>query len=457
MEKYIFTWLAGNFNESVAGTWSVWLSVIVIGLIAWLSYILFIRILNPVISLFTLKTETTWDDDLLNENVLKAFSQLAPAILIGILLPETLNADEKVYKWSVKLTEIYILWAAIHLISVFLHSLQNALDRRHLLREHNLEIVRQTIVLFVILIGIIIGISILIDRNPIVILTGLGAFAAVLMLVFRDTILGFVAGIQLTVNKMLLRGDWIVSPKAGINGEVLEVKLTTIKVRNWDNSIVTIPPYTLVSESFQNYQSMRMAGARRVSRSVFIDQTTIRFLSAEEIEQLQKEGLIINPSHSLHNSIEMAEKMHDLANDSDVADSPVKSKEETKDDASVIRLDATENTHFEGQEEQPFDGSKVVNLSLLRNYMEWYLENYPEVIHSGNGRPDLILMARQLQPTPQGLPFELYFFTSRTEWEPFEHLQSDVFNHLYAIIPKFHLAVYQAPSSSDFKNYDKSI
>ncbi len=393
MERFIFSWLSQHFSSSVADTWSVWVTVAAIAIIAWLSYVICVRILNPIVSLFTLKTDTTWDDDLLNDNVLKAFSQLAPAILIGSLLPENLNAGEKVYEWSVKLTEIYILWAAIHLIMVFLRSLQNALDDRHLLRQHNLEIVRQTIVLFVILIGIIIAISILFNRDPIGILTGLGASAAILMLVFRDTILNFVAGIQLTVNKMLGRGDWIMAPKAGINGEVLEVKLTTIKVRNWDNSIVTIPPYTLVSDSFQNYQAMRQSGARRVARSVLIDQTTIRFLTSEEMSRLREEGLVIDEGNA----------------------------------------------------------DKVVNLTLLRKYMEWYLAHYPEVMHADTGRPDLIFMARQLQPTPQGVPFELYFFTSRTQWKPFEHLQADVFDHLYAIIPRFHLAVYQAPSSSDFK------
>ena len=396
MERFIFQWLSQHFDDSLAETWSVWITVVAIALIAWLSYVICVRLLSPIVSLLTLKTETTWDDDLLNDNVLKAVSQLAPAILISILLPDNLNAGAKVYEWSVKLTEIYILWAAINLIAVFLKSLQNAFDNRHLLQQHNLEVLLQTVVLFVILIGVIIGISILFNRDPIGILTGLGASAAILMLVFRDTILGFVAGIQLTVNKMLGKGDWIVAPKAGVNGEVVEVKLTTIKVRNWDNSIVTIPPYTLVSDSFQNFQAMRQSGARRVSRSVLIDQTTIRFLTPKEITALQEEGLI--------------------SPDTDIT------------------------------------GDKVVNMTLLRKYMEWYLANYPEILHDGTGRPELTLMARQLQPTPQGVPFELYFFTSRTVWKPFEHLQADIFDHLYAIIPRFHLAVYQSPSSNDFKS-----
>lgn len=402
MEKKIFLWMSETFSPEIADTWSVWVTVLAIALIAWLSYVVCIRILVPIVNIITLKTENKWDDDLLNIKVLKALSQLTPAIVVAKLLPGSFDAGETIYNWSVKLTEIYILWAAIRLIIVFLRSLQNAIDNRYLLRRHNLEVVRQTVVLFVVIIGVIIGISILFNKNPIAILTGLGASAAVLMLVFRDTILGFVAGIQLTVNKMLGRGDWIIAPKAGANGEVEEVKLTTIKVRNWDNSIVTIPPYTLISESFQNFNAMRLSGARRVSRSVYIDQTTIRFLSPEEMQTLKEEGLI--PPH--------------------------KSNE--------------------------YQDTKVVNITLLRNYMEWYLENYPEIIHPGTGHSDLILMARQLQPTPQGIPFELYFFTSRTQWKPYEHLQADVFSHLYAIIPRFHLEVYQSPSSSDFKTSENN-
>ncbi len=395
MERKIFDLLQEWWGTAVAMQWSLPVTILAIGVIAWLSYVVCVHVLVPLVNFLTLKTQTEWDDDLLNLKVLQAVSQLAPAIIVSKLLPGTLNIGEGIYIWTVKLTKIYILWAAYHLVVVFLHTLQQALDKRDMLQRHNLEIVRQTVVLFVGLIALIICVSILIDKNPVTILTGLGASAAVLMLVFRDTILGFVAGIQLTVNKMLTRGDWIVAPKAGANGEVIEVKLTTVKVLNWDNSIVTIPPYTLFTDSFQNYQSMRSDGARRVSRSVYIDQTTIRFLTEEEIEDLAREGFV---------------------------------------------------------PEKLAEGERFVNLGLLRRYMEHYLEHYPEVLHDDTGRPDLFLMARQLQPTPQGVPFELYFFTSRTAWKPFEHLQADVFDHLYAVIPRFHLAVYQAPSSRDFSS-----
>lgn len=394
MERKIHGLLTSLIGGNYADTWSVWVTIALIALIAWLSYKICVKILVPLVNVFTRKTTNDWDDDLLNLNVLKALSQLAPALLVGFLLPDNLHMGKTVYNWAVKLTDLYILWATINLISVFLKGVQSALDKRRLLREHNLEILRQTIVLFIIIIGAIIGLGILINRDPLAILAGLGASAAVLMLVFRDTILNFVAGIQLTVNKMLVRGDWIVNQRAGANGEVVEVKMTTIKVRNWDNSIVTIPPYTLFTDSFQNYNAMKLSGARRVARSVLIDQSTVRFLTPDEIAELNDNGLA----------------------------------------------------------DQAETSQKIVNLTLLRRYMEYFLSQYPTVLHPENGRPDLTLMVRELQPTPQGIPLELYFFTSLTTWKPFEQLQSDIFDHLYAITGRFHLRIYQAPSSADFNN-----
>lgn len=395
MERKIYTLLETWGGVETAQNWSVWVTVVAIAVVAYLAYEFCMRILTPIIERIVDKTETKWDDDLVDESVLKAVSQLVPAIIVATLLPGSLNMGETVYLWAVKLTKLYILWAAIRLIVIFLIRLQNAIDGRKILQQHNLGIIRQTVVLFVVIMGVIVGIGILVNRDPLAILTGLGASAAILMLVFRDTILNFVAGIQLTVNKMLTKGDWIVSTKAGANGEVEEVKLTTVKVRNWDNSIVTIPPYTLFTDSFQNFQAMRDVGARRVARSVFIDQTTIRFLTPDEIHALREEGMLADAEEALP--------------------------------------------------------EKIVNLGLLRRYMEHYLENHSDVIGHDKENPALILMVRQLQPTPQGVPLELYFFTSLTGWKPYEHIQSDIFDHFYAVIPKFHLAVYQSPSSDDFK------
>jgi miniconductance mechanosensitive channel len=242
--------------------------------------------------------------------------------------------------------------------------------------------------LIVICVGTIIIISTLIDKDPVKILTGLGASAAILTLVFKDTIMGLVAGVQLTANDMLRPGDWITMPKYGADGSVLEVTLTTVKVQNWDKTISTIPPYALVNDSFQNWRGMRESGARRVKRSINIDMHTVRFCTPEELETFRKEEWMQG-------------------------------------------FEAT--------------GKEEVNLYVFRHYLEHYLRTHPKV------NQNLTLMIRQLQPTAEGMPIELYFFSDGTEWIPYERLQAEVFDHLLATVHQFGLKVFQSPTGLDLR------
>lgn len=337
------------------------------------------------------KSPTTWDDEMLNHRLMKGISQLAPALVVNKLLPAFFTkADGETITWIKTLTSFYILWAIIIIISRLIGNLYNAFHRRDNLRPYAVKGIFQMVRLIVYGIGIIIGISILIGKEPIVILTALGASAAVLMLIFKDTILGLVASVQLTANKMLHRGDWIIADSHKANGEVEDISLTTIKVRNWDNSITTIPPYALISESFRNYQPMRRAGGRRVDRSIFIDVNTVRFLTAEETARLAEEGWL----SGLDN---------------------------------IAQAD------------------KIINLALLRKYLEHFLTHHPEV------NTDMLLMIRQMEPTPSGLPLQLYFFTNATEWKAFERVQSDIFDHVYATVGRFGLRIFQTPAGTDIK------
>lgn len=337
------------------------------------------------------KSPTTWDDELLNHRLMKGISQLAPALVVYQLLPAFFTkADGDTITWIKTLTSFYILWAIIIIISRLTGNIYNAFHRRDNLRPYAVKGIFQMVRLIVYGIGIIIGISILIGKEPIVILTALGASAAVLMLIFKDTILGLVASVQLTANKMLHRGDWIIADSHKANGEVEDISLTTVKVRNWDNSITTIPPYALVSESFRNYQPMRRAGGRRVDRSIFIDVNTVRFLSREETARLAEEGWLSG--------------LDDIA-----------------------------------------QADKIINLALLRKYLEHFLAHHPAV------NTDMLLMIRQMEPTPSGLPLQLYFFTNATEWKAFELVQSDIFDHVYATVGRFGLRIFQTPAGSDIK------
>lgn len=389
MYEIIHDFLSSFLSENMVQKAFAPVTLVTIAVLAYLAYIFCHSVVAMIVRIITNRTVSTWDNDLFNDRFLKAFSQLAPALLVAYLLPEAFREEGKVYVWLTKLTDFYIVWAFVNLANRFLQNLYDAFDKRKKYKIHTLRGVFQIFKLLFVCVGVIIGISILFNKSPLAILTAFGASAAVLMLVFKDTILGLVAGVQLTANDMLKKGDWIVVSKSGANGEVIDVSLTTVKVRNWDNSVTTVPPYTLISESFQNFKPMQQSGGRRVMRSVYIDLNSIKFCSQSQLSELKEKGFIV---------------------DEDIE-----------------------------------DALHTVNIELLRNYLERYLETNPNV------ETTMTHMVRQLQPTPQGLPLELYFFTNNTEWVTYEHIQSAIFNHVYAVISEFGLRMYQAPSGNDFK------
>lgn len=359
------------------------LLLIGVALCAVAGYYISIWILRGI-AIVVEKTETDWDDDLINKPLLKAFSQLAPALIIDHLLPYCFEHSSTFAATLNLLTDFYIIGVTIYAANTFLDNLLLAFSKRKRFRPFAIKGIFQMGKLILIGIGVIIGISLLVGKSPVAILTALGASAAILMLVFKDTIMGLVASVQLTANNMLHKGDWIIVPKHNANGEVIDISLTTVKIRNWDNSITTVPPYSLISDSFQNYQAMRRAGARRVCRPVYIDINTIRFLSPEKLDDLKEDGFV------------------------------------------------------EELPERP-----TTNITLFREYLERWLSSLPEV------RDDLILMVRQLEPTQSGLPLELYFFLSIVEWKEFEHLQSSIFDHVYAAAPHFGITLFQSPTGRD--------
>lgn len=368
--------------------WSISTAIILLGvlLVAVAFYYILKYILQGLESL-VFRTPTEWDDDLINARFLRSVAQLAPAICVRWLLLGFFGESADSIRWLSILTSIYILATAVRIVTIFIDNLYDAFVRRPKLRVYAVKGIFQMLKLIMIGLGVIVCISILIGRSPVTILTALGASAAVLSLVFKDTILGLVASIQLSANKMLQRGDWITMEKNGVDGEVIDVTLTTVKVRNWDKSVSTIPPYSLITDSFRNFQPMKEADARRVRRAVYIDVNTVRYCTAEELADLRSRGWL------------------------------------------------------EGIEIE--DASRMVNLQLFRRYLEVYLANHPDV------RKDCIYMVRQLEPTPSGLPVELYFFSAITEWKPFEHIQAEVFDHVYAMVQLFGLRIFQTPAGTD--------
>lgn len=368
--------------------WLYWCFVILaLAIVIYLVNMLCTRGIIPLVRKLREGTRSKWDDILLNDVVLKDITRLFPPIIITSLLPLAFSDGNLVLEFLLKVNTIYMIVVVSKLLCSFLNSLYNLSNNHDKLKSHPLKGIYQMLKIVVICVALIIIVSILINKNPEYVLTALGASAAVLMLVFKDMIMGLVAGVQLSANDMLRPGDWISMPKYGADGDVIEVTLTTVKVQNWDKTITTIPPYALISDSFQNWRGMRDCGGRRVKRSVYIDMRSITFCTKEQHQDFAKRGWL--------EGVEREDKF-------------------------------------------------VVNLHVFRNYLENYLRHHPRVSKR------LTIMVRQLQPTAQGLPLELYFFSDGTEWVPYEHLQAEIFEHVFAMLPTFGLRVFQAPMGIDF-------
>ena len=359
--------------------------------VAFLADALCRKILLKVVAQLVKKTKATWDDIVFDRKVMVHLSRMvAPVIIRRICL-------------------IYIIITFLSFVNSFLKAVYSVYSEKEQFRDRPLKGMLQTMQVILWLVGGIVVVGELIGRDPLSLLAGLGASAAILMLVFKDSIMGFVSGVQLSANDMLKVGDWIAMPKYGADGTVIEVTLNTVKVRNWDNTITTIPPYLLVSDSFQNWRGMRESGGRRVKRSINIDMTSVRFCTPEMLAKYRKIQL-------LKDYVEQTEEVIEKYN------------VENGIDNSIL-----------------VNGRRQTNLGVFRAYLTAYLKSLPDV------NQELTCMVRQLQPTDRGIPIELYFFCALKDWVPYEGVQADVFDHVLAIIPEFDLQVFQSPSGRDFQ------
>lgn len=384
--------------------------LIIIG-VALLANLICRRIILRAVAKLVKRTKATWDDIVFDDKVMVHISRMVAPILIymtiPIAFPEHVNSD--LLDFLRRLCLIYILIVFLRFISVFLAAIYHVYSEKEQYKDKPLKGFLQTAQVTLFFIGAIIIISILLRQNPMVLLTGLGASAAILMLVFKDSIMGFVSGIQLSANNMMKVGDWIAMPKYGADGTVIEVTLNTVKIRNWDNTIITIPPYLLVSDSFQNWEGMRESGGRRIKRSINIDMSSVCFCSPEMLTKYRKIQL-------LKDYIDETEKKVNEYN------------KECQVDNSIL-----------------VNGRRQTNLGVFRAYLINYLKSLPTV------NQELTCMVRQLQPTEKGIPIELYFFSLTKDWIPYEGVQADVFDHVLAIIPEFGLRVFQNPSGEDLR------
>lgn len=398
-----------NLNPGAAEIFGIVSALALLLLAAFLANLLAKRAIAHILHPLILKTPNKWDDQLVNEAVLVRLSHLVPAAVIHALTPAMVGSAPGLVTYINLLLNLYLIIITLFVLDGVINFFRALWESRPVGRRYPAKSFAQALKLVINLIGVILILATLLDRSPVVFFSGLGAVTAILLLIFKDAILGLVAGFQLSINNMVSVGDWIEMPGRGADGDVIDVSLTTVKVQNWDRTITTIPSYALISDSFKNWRGMSESGGRRIKRAFHIDLRTIRFADEELLERFKRIRLL-RPY--------LEQKLEDIQ----------KYNKDVGDDLSEL-----------------INGRRLTNIGTFRAYCVAYLRNHPKV-HN-----ELIQLVRQLPPTATGLPLEVYVFTNEIAWVKYEDIQSDIFDHLLSILPEFHLSAFQSPSGADLE------
>lgn len=397
------------FESDLARFGTAWLVVIVGALVAnFVAKKIIVRAVRAVIG----RTRAKWDDVFVEHKVFERLSQLAPAMVFyasaHLLFPE----GKGNYAHGVRqLANVWMVIVGARALAAFLDGLVTLALASKGLRDKPVRSYCQVLKILLWLGVGIITVATLMDKSPLALLTGLGAMTAIIMLVFKDSILGFVASIQIAGNDMLRVGDWVEMPKYGADGDVLEIGLHTVKIQNWDKTVTTIPTYAFMTDSFKNWRGMTESGGRRIKRSVALDMSSVRFLEKDDLARLRRIQFI--GEYLDAKAMEVQEW----------------NESEGVDVSSVV------------------NGRRLTNLGTFRAYVKAYLGQVPEI------RDDMTFLVRQLAPGPEGLPIEIYVFSGEQRWVQYEDVLGDIFDHLLAVIPEFGLRVYQRPSGSDLVSF----
>lgn len=405
----LYTWLEPlGLPEEGERALAVALLAVVVLVVCILANALTKSLILRLVHKLVAKTKTTWDDELVEHGVFTRLSHLVPGFILyyGALAFPTDGFTNWLQRVALAYIVIGVAWSV--------HSLLNAVH--DIYKHYDFSTSRpitgyvQTVQLVLWIAASVFAIASLLNKSPAGFLTGLGALSAVLMLVFRDSIMGLVAGIQITANDMVRIGDWLEMPKYGADGDVIDVTLHTVKIRNWDKTISTIPTHALITDSFKNWRGMQESGGRRIKRSLMIDLQSVRFLDEELSQRLSKVGYL-----------------QDYLN------------ERTQEISSW-------NQDHQVVEDCPVNGRRLTNLGTFRAYVEAYLHHHPQIHQEG-----MTFLVRQLAPTEKGVPLEIYVFTNDTRWVFYEGIQADIFDHFFAAISWFDLRLFQAPAGGDIR------
>ncbi len=368
--------------------------------VAWLANLIARQFILRSVERLVLKTKTDWDDALTRRKVFSRFSHLAPALVFWGGATLAFEGMPDLISGVRRLAEVYMILVGLSAVSGFLDAAHDIYRKFDISRRIPIRGYIQVVKILTSVAASVFVLSLVLQKSPLVLLTGMGALTAIMLLVFKDAILGLVAGIQLVANDMVRPGDWIEMGKYGADGDVIEVSLTTVKVRNWDKTITTVPTYALISDSFKNWRGMEESGGRRIKRSISIDLDSIRHCDEELLDRFEKVDLI-------------------------------------RDYVRETRAQVTQSSR-DGS--VPVNGRRMTNIGTFRKYMEAYLREIPDV-HS-----EMTFLVRQLQSTDRGLPIEIYVFSKDQRWVQYEAIQADIFDHFFASLPYFDLRAFQLPS-----------
>ena len=402
-----------GIGEINAGYLYALIALLVMVALGWVANFFVKRFVLGLVRSLIKKSKTSIGEHLIEEKFFHRLSHLAPAFVIssisGLVLVNYTFLDELV----LVVVNLYLVIIALSVIDSLINALYKSSENSKISSKLPLKGICQAIKILINGTGIIFILSILLDKSPIYFFSGLGALTAVLLLVFKDVILGLVAGVQLTTNNMVRKGDWIEMPKYGADGDVIDVSLTTVKVQNWDKTVSTIPAHALVSDAFKNWRGMSESGGRRIKRSIFLDLSSLHFLKESEIEELEKIDLL---------------KTYFKNKRSDIGEEGLEVEEK-------------------GLAAPLLNGRNLTNAGTFRAYCQEYLRANPAIHKEG-----MTFLIRQLAPTDKGLPIEIYVFVNDVRWVHYEAIQSDIFDHLLASLPIFGLRAFQLPSDSSFSH-----
>ncbi len=380
---------------------------------AWIADVIVKRYVVKAIERILKKTKTNYDDYLIKRRVLNKLSHLVPALIVLLYIGTIFNNSPAISDFVSDLVIVYMVFVFVSSLNALLKAFDDIYNTFDFAKERPIKGYIQVVQIVVYSIAVLISISVVFGIDMTAIFTGMGAIAAIILLIFKDTILGLVAGVQLTANNMVKIGDWISMPSHNTDGTVLEITLNTVKVQNWDKTISTVPTYALVTNSFSNWRGMEESGGRRIKRNIGIDMQSVKFCDDEMLLKFRKIAY-------LNEYID--KKSEEL----------IEYNKVNKFDDSVL-----------------VNGRRMTNIGVFRKYLEEYLTHHPKI------NKEMTFLVRHLQPTEKGIPIEIYVFSKDQAWANYEAIQADIFDHILAVLPEFGLRVFQFPTGGDLKNLNQ--